>query len=109
MSKVAMFMVIDNKDLLSDFLQEIVKMGVSGFTLFDCSGFGRSTLLSEESLFQSIEKIMSADEVKEKTFLFFVLDDSKLEEAKNLAEKIFGEVNKPDTFFAFATDIKWMA
>ncbi|AEE13998.1 hypothetical protein Thena_0352 [Thermodesulfobium narugense DSM 14796] len=109
MSLVAMFLVVDNRELLPEFLQRISKLGISGATFFDCSGFGRSTLLSEESLFQSIEKIMSADEVKEKSFLFFVLEDSKLKEVKEIAEKIFGKANNPDTFFAFATDIKWMA
>ncbi|AWB09725.1 hypothetical protein TDSAC_0348 [Thermodesulfobium acidiphilum] len=109
MSKVAMFMVVDNKDLLPDFLKVLSRFEILYVTLFDCSGSGRTTLLSEESAFQSIEKIMFANEIKEKTFLFFVSDDSKLEEIKDIAEKIFGEANKPDTFFAFATDIKWMA
>jgi len=104
-----MFMVIDNKDLLPEFLQDLIRLGIPCVTFSDCSGFGRSTLLSEESFFQSIEKIMSADEVKEKTFLFFAIDDSMLESIKKIAEKIFGEANKPDTFFALATDIKWMA
>jgi hypothetical protein len=104
-----MFMVVDNKDLLPEFLQEISRLKVLCLTFFDCSGSGRTTLLSEESLFQPIEKIMSADEIKDKTCLFFVLDDSRLENIKNIAEKIFGAANKPDTFFAFSTDIKWMA
>jgi len=98
--------VLNNEEYLEDVLEAFVEAGVAGATLLDSEGMGRF-LAYEVPLFASFREFMKGNKPYNKTIISVIKNDSVVQRAKELVDKVVGGLENPGTGIMFTVPVDW--
>ncbi len=102
--------ITNNVDSVSPILSELMRCGIGGATVVD--GKGMLTALNESSIepppiFGSLRKFINPDRESGK-LIFMVIEDQRLETAKEAIHRISGSLSCPNSGIMFSLPLAWV-
>ncbi len=93
--KLAVF-VLNNQDLMPQFLEELYNNGINGGTILESKGMARKMIEMEDDLFSIFRDILVSPNESNKTFLF-CLQDKQVQTFKDVCNRVTGGLENPNT------------
>jgi nitrogen regulatory protein PII len=101
-------LIVDDPENCGEVLEAWEAIGVTGVTILESSGLGRLRkvgLRDDLPLMPSIKELFESEEVRHRTLLSVVDDDSKVDKMIAEAQRIIGDLDEADTGFLFVVPV----
>lgn len=99
-----LFLVLNKKEQVKPVLRALMNSGVSGATLMQSTGMGR-TLADEIPVFGGLRQALNGDTVGNTTIFSVIEDERVLETAIRRITEIVGDLEKPGTGILFTVPV----
>ncbi len=97
-------LVLNKEELLEDFLEGLIEIGISGATIIDTIGMGH-ILASDVPIFAGLRFMFAGARPYNKTILSIIKED-KVEPLKELVEKTLGSLEESGSGILFFINIE---
>lgn len=95
-------MILDNSTDLERILEKFKDIGITGATIFDSVGMGRTTLYGTDApIIASLKRIFERQAVYNHTVISIIKSEKTLVDAIELAKSVCGDFQKPDKGIIF--------
>ena len=101
-------LIADNPSDCPLILDSWEEIGVTGVTILESTGLGRvrrAGLRDDLPLMPSLRELFQSDEVRHRTLLSVVEDQSKVDEMVAAARDVIGDLDGPHTGFMFVVPV----
>ncbi len=91
--------VLDNPDFLDDVLDAWEEIGVTGVTIIESTGISRYRRAKQigTPLMAGLNRVMTSREEGHLTLLTIVMEENKVQQCIDAAERIVGNLSEPNT------------
>ncbi len=97
--------VMNQTDLLDEFLHELNEHDVKGATIMNSTGMARKLVQTEEWEFIGSLRSLYNNPRKESNVIFIVVEDEKTQIVYDVIKKVCGDLNKPHSGIVFTMPI----
>ena len=104
----ALFIVLNQPNLLEDLLDKFIEIGVKGATILDSQGMGFAVNHGghgNEPFFGKIRSMIDNSRPYNKTVFTVIEDEETLERAVKAAKEVFGDVYEPGIGMMFTMPV----
>ncbi len=101
-------LIADNPSDCPYILDAWEEIGVTGVTILESTGLGRfrrAGLRDDLPLMPSLRELFQSDEVRHRTLLSVVDDQTKVDEMVSAAQQVIGDLDGPHTGFLFVVPV----
>lgn len=101
-------LIVDNPSDCPYILDAWEEIGVTGVTILESTGLGRvrkAGLRDDLPLMPSLRELFQSDEIRHRTLLSVVNDQSRVDEMVSAAQNVIGDLDGPHTGFLFVVPV----
>ena len=98
--------VMNQTDLLDEFLHELNEKGVKGAAILNSTGMARKLVQNEEWDFIGSLRSLYNNPRKESNVIFIVVEDEKVDTVYDVIKKVCGRLDKPHSGIVFTMPIE---
>jgi nitrogen regulatory protein PII len=101
-------LIVDNPSDYPFILDAWEEIGVTGVTILESTGLGRvrkAGLRDDLPLMPSLRELFQNDEIRHRTLLSVVNDQSRVDEMVSAAQNVIGDLDGPHTGFLFVVPV----
>lgn len=102
------FLVLNKVELLENLLKRLALGGVKGGTIIESTGMARALGDSEDSVILGTLRMLLDPKREESKTLFFVVEDSKVKDLRDIVDEVLGGIDKPDTGILFGMNLSFV-
>jgi len=103
--KVMLVLVLEKEEYLSELLLELSDVGIKSATVTNSSGMmGHLSSLGEEQIISTLRPLFTPAHTENKT-IFMILNEEKIETARQTIRNVLGDLSKPETGILFGVPL----
>lgn len=103
--RVMLVLILEKEEYLNELLLELNDVGVKSATVTNSSGMmGHLSSLGEEQIISTLRPLFTPAHTENKT-IFMILNQEKVEVARETIRKVLGDLSKPETGILFGVPL----
>lgn len=104
-----LFLVLNRLEKIDELLEAFSEAGIHGATVVNSTGMAHTLANSHEDdlTFASLRAFFVGNREDNRT-IFMVLEDDRVELAKNIIKRVIGDLSKPDTGIVFGVPVSFV-
>lgn len=103
--KVMLVLILEKEEFLNELLLELNDVGVKSATVTNSSGMmGHLSSLGEEQIISTLRPLFTPAHTENKT-IFMILNQEKVEIARETIRKVLGDLSEPETGILFGVPL----
>ncbi len=104
-----LFLVLNRLEKIDELLEAFSESGIHGATVINSTGMAHTLANNHEDdlTFASLRAFFVGNREDNRT-IFMVLEDDRVELAKNIIKRVIGDLSKPDTGIVFGVPVSFV-
>ena len=98
--------VMNNTELLEEFLHELKENGIKGATILNSTGMARKLIQNDDMEFIGSLKMLFENPRKESHVILFALPDEQVSTVFRVIDNVCGDLSEPNSGIAFTLSIE---